>query len=35
MIPGLTQNSLIPKSLRASGRDLGGVFHGWIEDCLK
>jgi len=30
-IPGLTANSLWPKALRGSGRDLKKVFNNWIE----
>ncbi len=30
-IPGLTKNSLVPKALRVSGRDLGTLLKGWVE----
>lgn len=34
-IPGLTKNSLTPKAVHASGRDLGKLLLGWIEDVVK
>lgn len=30
-IPGLTKNSLVPKAIRASGRDVAEVFKEWID----
>lgn len=33
-IPGFTKNSLIPKAIRASGRDTGAVIETWINDVL-
>ncbi len=35
-IPGQTLNSLVPKALRASGRDPAQVFAGWVYDvCMS
>ncbi len=34
-IPGQTKNSLLPKAIRTSGRTLGEVYKGWIEDVLS
>lgn len=34
-IPGQTKNSLLPKAIHTSGRTLGGVYKGWIEDTLN
>lgn len=34
-IPGMTKNSLWPKSLKVSGRDLEKVFYGWVKDEMK
>ena len=35
-IPGQTLNSLVPKALRASGRDPAQVFVGWVNDvCVS
>ncbi len=33
-IPGQTKNSLLPKAIHTSGRTLGGIYKGWIEDVL-
>lgn len=33
-IPGQTVHSLVPKAIRASGREIGDVFTAWIEDLL-
>lgn len=32
-IPGQTLNSLVPKAIRASGREFGEVLEGWIEEA--
>jgi D-alanine-D-alanine ligase len=34
-IPGLTENSLTPKAIRASDRDLGTLLLSWIESVAK
>lgn len=34
-IPGQTLNSLVPKAIRASGRGMGDVLTGWIQDLLR
>ena len=34
-IPGLTQNSLIPKAVKTSGRDFGLLLKDWIQAELK
>jgi D-alanine-D-alanine ligase len=31
-IPGMTENSLLPKALKTSGLDFGSLFAGWIEN---
>lgn len=33
-IPGQTEHSLLPKAVRASGRELGALYQGWIESEL-
>ncbi|OGL74204.1 hypothetical protein A3C96_00330 [Candidatus Uhrbacteria bacterium RIFCSPHIGHO2_02_FULL_60_10] len=33
-IPGMTETSLVPKAIRAAGRDVGETIDGWIADAL-
>ena len=34
-IPGQTKNSLLPKAILISGRTLGAIYKGWVEDLLN
>lgn len=31
-IPGMTKNSLVPKSVRVSGREFGALLRSWVEE---